>query len=170
MEHDRFSRLMLPHMDAAYNFARYLSRDTAAAEDVVQEAFLRAFRSINTCRGNEKAWLFAIVRNCFHDWIRANARGGEACSPAESGALDDGDNPEIIMLHRVAEQGLRAAVEALPEPFREALVLREFEEISYRDIAKLTGVPMGTVMSRLSRARQMLADVMLTDEEGATSI
>ncbi|MFM9936134.1 MAG: sigma-70 family RNA polymerase sigma factor [Novosphingobium sp.] len=155
----RFRQLALPHLDAAYNYARYLSRDATVAEDIVQEAFLKAFRSIDACHGNAKAWLFAIVRNCFHDWARTNQRhrGGD-CDDFEP---VDEETP-LTQLERgndIAQ--LRAAISALPEPFRETLVLRELEDLSYREIAEATAAPIGTVMSRLARARGMLAVLLL---------
>jgi len=164
---ERFRTVMLPHMDAAYTLARYLTRDPSAAEDIVQEAFLRAYRSFADWRGEApKAWLLAIVRNCFltsvstaaaraqtrdiHDWQ------GEV--PAELIASDD---PESLLADRSEAAMLRGTIEQLPEPFRETLVLRELEEMSYKDIATIAQVPIGTVMSRLSRARQMLAELLL---------
>ena len=171
----RFRELILPHMDGAYNFARYLTRDPTAAEDIVQEAFLRAFRALPTFRGEApKAWLFAIVRNCFLSWA-ASARGaGRAV--VDEGALSETQvqalanvadeaaaTPEAALLRRREIETVRAVIENLPEPFRETLVLRELEELSYKEIAALTASPIGTVMSRLARARQMLGE-MLTPE------
>lgn len=167
-DRDRFARLILPHMDAAYSFARYLVRDGSAAEDIVQEAFLRSFRAIQSCRGNEKAWLFAIVRNCFHDWVRVHAQM-PSTGPAEFATLTAADDPEAIIEQRDMQLTVRETVEALPEPFREALVLRELEELSYREIASLTGAPIGTVMSRLARARQMLSTLLLARDEGGAA-
>jgi RNA polymerase sigma-70 factor (ECF subfamily) len=171
----QFREAILPHMDGAYNFARYLSRDATAAEDIVQEAFLRAFRAFGNFRGQApKAWLFAIVRNCFLDW--AAGRNGRdrvlvdegALSEAQAEALantaaPDQDDPEVALLRRREAETIRAVVENLPEPFRETLVLRELEELSYKEIAALTAAPIGTVMSRLARARQMLSDMLMPD-------
>ena len=169
----RFRETILPHLDAAYNFARYLTRDPVAAEDIVQEAFLRAFRSFSTYRGEApKAWLFAIVRNGFLDWAGAAKRSGGvlvdegALSETQAQALSntadpDQDTPESTLLRRREAETVRAVIENLPEPFRETLVLREFDELSYKEIAGLTGAPIGTVMSRLARARQMLCDMLL---------
>ena len=154
---DRFRETVLPHMDAAYNFARYLARDPTAAEDIVQEAFLKAFRGFHTyADGGVRPWLLAIVRNCFLDWIKANPR-------AESGEDDrvDNDHPEALLLRRRDVEIVRRTVGNLPEPFRETLVLRELEELSYKEIAALTGAPIGTVMSRLARAREMLGALLL---------
>jgi len=160
---ERYRLRVLPHLDAAYGYARYLARDGAAAEDVVQEAFLRAYRGIDGCRGNEKAWLFAIVRNCWHDWAAANGR----YLPVEEGGDEPAaDETPLTQLERASDVAqVRAGIEALPEPFREALVLRELEDMAYRDIAEMTGVPIGTVMSRLARARRMLAAALLGDEQ-----
>jgi len=167
----RFRETILPHLDAAYNFARYLARDPVAAEDIAQEAFLRAFRAFPTYRGGApKAWLFTIVRNCFLNW--AGRRGGSDRLLVEEGALtgaqslalanvaDTEDTPEAALLRRREAEAVRTVVENLPEPFRETLVLREMEELSYKEIAALTCAPIGTVMSRLARARQMLAEML----------
>lgn len=156
---DRFSRLILPHLDNAYRYARFLSRDSTIAEDVVQDAFVKAFKAIAQCHGDPRAWLFAIVRNCHHDWARANARY-HAADPASE--LDAWAQVTAHTLQQRDEiDHLRHTIESLPEPFREALVLRELEEMSYRDIAEVTGAPIGTVMSRLARARQMLTALLL---------
>jgi len=167
---ERFRRVMLPHMDAAYMLARYLTRDPDAAEDVVQEAFLRAYRSFDGWRGDApKAWLLAIVRNCFLTSV------ADAANRAPMGDVDgwtedlppeliEPRSPESLLGEKREAAMLRATIEQLPEPFREALVLRELEELSYRDIATITGVPIGTVMSRLARARQMLAELLLPDQ------
>jgi RNA polymerase sigma-70 factor (ECF subfamily) len=158
---------MLPHMDAAFTLARYLTRDAIAAEDIVQEAYLRAFRGFADWRGEApKAWLLAIVRNCFLNSVAsAKARGPnsdiDAIADSVPDALIDRDDPETLTADRSEAAMLRATIEQLPEPFRETLVLRELEEMSYKDIAAITQVPIGTIMSRLSRARQMLADLLL---------
>lgn len=155
---------IMPHLDAAYTYARYLARDSAAAEDIVQEAFARALRAMGDCRGDEKAWLMAIVRHCHHDWRRA--RRYEWPAQAE----DDREDPAAMnaMESHVTAREMRGLIEQLPEPFREALVLRELQEMSYREIARITGAPLGTVMSRLARARAMLADLVLAPDNGET--
>ena len=163
-EAPRFRELIAPHIDAAYSLARYLARDAAAAEDIAQEALLKAFRNIDTLRGDEvKPWLMAIVRNTYFDWRRRDndrtvtgpvADLAMAETPAEETSAEDA----LIRQGDVA--ALRRAIETIPEPFREALVLRDLEELSYRDVAEVTGVPMGTVMSRLARARRMLGERM----------
>jgi len=171
---ERFRSAMLPHMDAAYTLARYLARDPAAAEDIVQEAFLRAYRSFADWRGEApKAWLLAIVRNCFLNSVstaaaRAQTRDVHDWQGDVPAELIECDNPESLLADRSEAAMLRATIEQLPEPFRETLVLRELEEMSYKDIATIAQVPIGTVMSRLSRARQMLAELLLPgDARGA---
>jgi RNA polymerase sigma-70 factor, ECF subfamily len=176
----RFRQTVMPHLDAAYNFARYLARDPVAAEDIAQEAFLRAFRAFPDYRGGSpKGWLFAIVRNCFLDW--AGQRSGSSRVLVDEGALTqaqslalanvadpDQETPEAALARRRDAEAVRAVIESLPEPFRETLVLREMEELAYKEIAALTCVPIGTVMSRLARARQMLADMILPHGEPAS--
>jgi RNA polymerase sigma-70 factor (ECF subfamily) len=164
---ERFRQLVLPHMDAAYSFARYLTRDPAAAEDVVQEAFLRAFRGFDQWRGEAaKPWLLAIVRNCYLNSVSGTA-SRTSTHPLDEWtgdlpeALVECDNPESLLADKNEAAMLRATIEQLPEPFRETLILRELEELSYKDIASIAGVPVGTVMSRLARARQMLAALLL---------
>jgi RNA polymerase sigma factor (sigma-70 family) len=147
---------MLPHLDAAYGFARVLARDPTLAEDVTQEAYLTAYRAFGGYRGGDpKAWLFAVVRSTFI----SHTRKGRAWTDLDEAdeVADPGDTPEGTLLRQSGDRSVRAAVDALPDPFREAIVLRELEEMSYRDIAEITGVPIGTVMSRLARARRLLA-------------
>jgi RNA polymerase sigma-70 factor (ECF subfamily) len=152
----RFNSLVLPHVDGAYRYARFLTRDRASAEDVAHNAFLKAFRAVDQCHGDPRAWLFAIVRNCHHDWVRANARLRSVESIGETqDEVVAADNPE-----REAQMSeVYRIIESLAEPFREAIVLREIEGMTYREIAQVTKVPIGTVMSRLARARQMLCEV-----------
>jgi RNA polymerase sigma factor (sigma-70 family) len=168
----RFRLVMLPHLAAAYNLARYLTNDVSTAEDIVQEAFLRGFKAFDTYRdGSARAWLFAILRNCWRDRVAEQMRrervvvseGGlsEAQAYAVAATLDDADTPEAAITRAREIDVVRKVIASLPEPFRETLVLREMEEMSYRDIAALTGVPIGTVMSRLARAREMLAKLVL---------
>jgi RNA polymerase sigma-70 factor (ECF subfamily) len=163
----QFHDLILPHLDSAYSFARYLARDATAAEDIVQEAFLRAYRALPSYRGGSaKAWLFAIVRNSFLDWAAARRGAASVVVEAETWRLSAIADPRQVSpeeaLVRSGEIGaVRATIENLPEPFRETLVLRELEELSYKEISVLTGAPIGTVMSRLARARQMLCALLL---------
>jgi RNA polymerase sigma factor (sigma-70 family) len=164
---EQFRLVMLPHLDSAYNFARYLARDATAAEDIVQDAFLRAFRSFDTMRGESpKAWLLTIVRNCFLNVMAAGGSHGGSEIGELAEVLADSDTPESILAERSDAAMLRTTIESLPEPFRATLVLRELEELSYKEIAQLTNVPIGTVMSRIARARTMLAELLLPQGEG----
>ncbi|MFI4973036.1 MAG: sigma-70 family RNA polymerase sigma factor [Caulobacterales bacterium] len=159
----RFRTLVMPHLDAAYSLARYLARDATAAEDIAQDALLRAFRGLDSLRGAEvKPWLMAIVRNAYFDWRRRSRGWEDMAVRGLDDAIDavadpDAESPEAALIRRGDVAALREAIEAVPEPFREALVLRELEELSYKEIAEITGAPIGTVMSRLARARRMLA-------------
>jgi RNA polymerase sigma factor (sigma-70 family) len=172
---ERFRRIMLPHMDAAYTLARYLTRNPTVAEDVVQDAFLRAYRSFDGWRGEApKAWLLAIVRNCFLSSLASErARAWPVGDPdvivptSCTEAIDERD-PEAILVEQSDAAMLRNTIEKMPEPFREALVLRELEDLPYKEIASITRVPIGTVMSRLARARQMLAALLLPDQGSTT--
>ncbi|MFG1265698.1 sigma-70 family RNA polymerase sigma factor [Xanthobacter aminoxidans] len=172
MEAAHFRASMLPHLDAAYTLARYLTRDADAAQDIVQDAYLRAYRAFADFKGGSaRAWLLAIVRNCHLTWRDHRRREMQRRAPdavaAEDGgdtddALDllvDGETPETILLRRSQADRVRGTLELLPEPLREVLVLRELDELSYREIADVAGVPVGTVMSRLSRARRHFADL-----------
>lgn len=153
----RFRRLVLPHMDSAYNFARFLCRDPSLAEDLVQDAFLRAFRGFRGFRGGDpRAWLFAIVRSSHLTWVRGPGARLRAVPDDVEERPTEADSPEAALVRQGEIATVRAAIESLPEPFRETLVLRELEELSYREIAEVTGAPIGTVMSRLARARQIL--------------
>ncbi|MDB5414954.1 MAG: polymerase subunit sigma [Rubritepida sp.] len=150
---------LLGNLNAAHNLARWLVRDPAAAEDVVQEAMLRAIRYAASWRGGDgRAWLLEIVRNTAHGWLAARRHRQEVPMDETPGAEapDPAPDPEAALSGRQERLGLAAAVAALPVELRECLVLREFEELSYRDIARVTGVPIGTVMSRLWRARRAL--------------
>ena len=163
---DGFRKLMLPHLDAAYSFARYLCRDPTLAEDVVQEAYLRAYKGFHGYRGGDaKAWLFAIVRSTFLNSVRGERRwSGLVAETIPDEVVDETESAEEVLLRAADDQAVRAAVEALPDPYREALVLRELQEMSYREIADITAAPIGTVMSRLARARRLLAAALA--EEG----
>lgn len=159
-----FESVVLAHLDAAYTLARYLARDTAAAEDIVQEALIRAYRHFDSRRvDNARAWLLAIVRNCFLTWhARAGSGSGSAVSrddrePSDAAEGEETETPESILIQREEGNAVRNAIEGLPPLFREVLVLRDIEDMSYREIAEVTGVPIGTVMSRLARARKLFA-------------
>lgn len=158
-EHDRhlrFEQLILPHLDAAYNLARWLTHNDQDAQDMVQEACLRAYRFLPGFHGgNSRAWLLTIVRNTCYTWLHQqhpNEVFNEKLHDVESEALD----PENIYLHSLNQERLKRAIEALPLELREVTVLRELEDLSYKEISSVAHIPMGTVMSRLSHARKRL--------------
>src|SRR5689334_18700835 len=153
-----FNEVVLPHLDAAYNLARWLTRNDQDAEDVVQEASLRAFKYWKGFSGRDcRSWLLAIVRNTFYSWLRQRSVQPELTEDGEIDDVDDGaPNPENVLLQNANREMLKAALEDLPVEFREAIVLREMEGFSYKEIADISGVPIGTVMSRLARARKRL--------------
>jgi RNA polymerase sigma-70 factor (ECF subfamily) len=154
----RFEETVLPHLDAAYNLARWLARDEHDAEDLVQEAYLRAFRFFDSYRGgNSRAWILRIVRNTFYTWLQQRTRQPIAAIDDTTDDLEcEMCDPETIALAGADQQLLRQALEDLPAEFREVMVLRELEGLSYKEISAVAGVPMGTVMSRLARARKHL--------------
>jgi RNA polymerase sigma-70 factor (ECF subfamily) len=159
----------LPHLDAAYNFARWLTRSPADADDIVQEAMLRAWRGFDGFRGTDvKPWLLAIVRNCFATTHRKRRHAAMPQNDGDDDAAfaDDGLSPETLAMQADHARKLNLMVAAIPEEFREVLVLREMEDLSYRDIARITGAPIGTVMSRLARARALLRQRWLAQVEG----
>jgi len=171
----RFQALALPHLDAAYNLARWLSGNASDAEDIVQEAFMRAFRFFDSCRGDSvRPWLLAIVRRTWYtEWSRrAAAHEVAAVDELEAAVLPDdwriaADDPETMLIRDEDAQRVRDALVRLPAEYREVLVLRDMEDLSYREIAAIADVPVGTVMSRLSRARRRLA-AMLADASRGT--
>ena len=143
----RFESVVLPHLDAAYALARWLTRNDADAADVVQEALLRAFRYFDTYReGDAKSWILRIVRRTCYSWLERNR-------PADVVPLEEEDGPDEGVASAPRAVG---DTEALPAPLREVIVLRELQELGYREIAEISGVPIGTVMSRLHRARSAL--------------
>lgn len=154
-----FEEAVLPHLDAAYNLARWLTRNEHDAQDVVQEAFLRAFRFFGGFHGaNARAWLLTIVRNTCYTWLRQN-RSPEL--PADFDEFirekeSDEPDPETQQVLKARAQLVNSAIEKLPVEFREVMVLRELEDLSYKEIAVITSIPIGTVMSRLARARKRL--------------
>jgi RNA polymerase sigma-70 factor (ECF subfamily) len=155
----RFEAQALPHQDAAYNLARWLARSAADAEDIVQDAMLRAFRSFDGFRGGDaKPWLLTIVRNCWRDKNAAERRHGHMPLPENENDLPPSEaaDPETVAISSGDSRQLNAMLWRLPPEFREVLILREMEDMSYRDIAAVTGVPIGTVMSRLARSRALL--------------
>jgi RNA polymerase sigma-70 factor (ECF subfamily) len=158
-EQARFEQIILPHLDAAYNLARWLTRNPHDAEDVVQEALCRALRFFHGFRGGDaRTWLLKVVRNTCYTWLEQH-RGRQPAAPfneQEHDSASDLLNPEKMFLRRADRQMLLDAMEALPVHYREALILRELEGLSYQEIATITGVPLGTVMSRLARGRRHL--------------
>jgi RNA polymerase sigma factor (sigma-70 family) len=165
----RFQALALPHLDAAYNLARWLSRNPRDAEDIVQEAFLRAFRFFDSFRGElARPWLLSIVRRVWYDEWRRRASSEEVVpfdelrddAPPEGWETASAD-PETLAIRAQDVRDVQAALQRLPVEYREVLVLREIEELSYREIAQIADLPLGTVMSRLARARRRLAALLV---------
>jgi RNA polymerase sigma-70 factor (ECF subfamily) len=154
---DRFEQIVLPHLDAAYNLARWLTRNDADAEDVAQESVLRAFKFFGGFHGGDsRAWLLTIVRNTCYTWLQQN-RAQELATPFDEEIHSvECANPETILLESADRQMLKNALEELPVEFREVIILRELEGLSYKEIANIIDVPVGTVMSRLARARKRL--------------
>lgn len=180
----RFEQIVMPHLDSAYNLARWLTRSDADAQDVVQEACLRAFKYFDGFDGQyANAWLLKIVRNTCYTWLKRNHPTEEAV------ALDDnldevdrnetsmqvsasglGRSPESLLIESRDAQQLDALIARLPPAYREVIILRELEEMAYREIADIVGVPIGTVMSRLARGRQLLqSEWRMSDERSARS-
>jgi RNA polymerase sigma-70 factor (ECF subfamily) len=168
---ERFERVVLPYLDDAYTLARYLLRDEHDAQDVVQEASLRAFRYFDGYSGGDaKAWLLAIVRNCSLTWRhrhRADAHTVSFIDGVDSPA-DDGNEADTAAIESSERARVQRAIDALPAEFREVIVLREVQELSYKEISDVAGVPIGTVMSRLARARRRLAVLLGVDAQEAS--
>jgi len=169
----RFEAQVLPHLDAAYRFARWLSHSPGDADDVVQEAILRAFRGFDGLRGSDaKAWLLTIVRNCHSTALKQQQRRAFVPLPEEHDPQDGyamiatTPDPEGASIRRDDARALERLMSALPEEHREVLVLREIEDLDYRAIAAVTNVPIGTVMSRLARARAALKARWLEEDQG----
>lgn len=158
-----YEEALLPHLDAAYNLARWLTRNDGDAQDVVQESYLRAFKHFDGFKGgNARPWLLAIVRNTYYTWIQRN-RPPEVTGPSDEENdphISDVPDPETLLLKETDRQMLRRALRKLPAEFLEVILLREFEELSYKQIAEVVQVPVGTVMSRLARARRRLAQIV----------
>jgi RNA polymerase sigma factor (sigma-70 family) len=172
-DHARFAKLVLPHLGDAYALARWMTGSRADAEDVVQDACLRAFRSIGgLADGSGRPWLLTIVRNTAYTWLRKNRPSAilvvedlEAAEGAQAIVGDpDSETPETALIASVEATQLEAAVAALHTPYRETIVLRDIQGLSYREIGEVTGVPIGTVMSRIARARGKLIASMTKNE------
>jgi RNA polymerase sigma-70 factor (ECF subfamily) len=158
----RFEQMVLPHLGAAYNLARWLTGNNHDAEDVVQESYLRALKFFGGFRGeNSRPWLLTIVRNTCFTWLRQN-RFSELTELDEQihGRERESRNPESIMLAAAHSETVRKAIEELPPEFREVIILREMEDLSYKEIADIASIPVGTVMSRLARARSRLQELL----------
>jgi RNA polymerase sigma factor (sigma-70 family) len=165
----RFRNVVLPHLGDAYTLARWITGNRADAEDIVQDACLRAFRAIrNFDGGSKRAWVLTIVRHTAYSWLRKNrpttlvmVENLEAIAEAQATPGNpDSETPEAALIAKADAARLEAAIAALPTPFRETLVLRDVQGLDYREIAEVTGVPIGTVMSRLARGRgRLIADI-----------
>lgn len=174
---ERFKALALPYLDEVYTLARYLLRGTSDADDAVQECYLRAFRHFETFRGGPiKPWLLAILRNVCHASYAGKTRLVYAADTAERDDAqvkpiwrEDSETPEQTVLRRHETETMRRLVGELPAEFREVIVLREINDLSYRDIAMVIEAPIGTVMSRLARGRKMLREAWLAAEGGGLS-
>ena len=162
----RFAAVVVPHLDDAYALARWLTGNRTDAEDVVQDACLRAYRGISTfADGNARAWVLTIVRHTAYTWLRRNRSASlvmvDDLEAVERAHADPGDQekatPETELIAKADARRLEAAIAELPAPFKETLVLRDVQGLDYREIAEITEVPIGTVMSRLARARRRLA-------------
>jgi RNA polymerase sigma-70 factor, ECF subfamily len=165
----RFRDAALPHLDDVYTLARYLLRSPADADDAVQECYLRAFRHFDGFRGQAiRPWLMAILRNvCRAELARRSGAAADLADVAEDALplwQEPASSPEAAILRQRDSETVRALVAALPEPYREAIVLRDIDDLSYREIAEAVGAPIGTVMSRLGRARGMLREAWLRAE------
>jgi RNA polymerase sigma factor (sigma-70 family) len=157
----RFEACVLPHLDAAFNLARWILHGRAEAEDVTQEAMLRAYRFFPTYRsGDARAWLLQIVRNCCFTWLRQNRATEDISELDEMSTPIEKETPETLAMATLDRERLARALEQLPAHFREILVLRELEGCSYKEIASITSRPIGTVMSGLARARQQLRNLL----------
>lgn len=172
-DHARFARLLMPHLGDAYSLARWITSNGADAEDVVQDACLRAFRAVGgVADDSARRWLLTIVRNTAYTWLRKNRPSTvllfddlDSVEAKQAIAGDvDCEEPETKLIAKVDAAGLKAAIVALPALYRETIILRDVQELSYREIAEVTGVPIGTVMSRLARARRRLITVLASND------
>ena len=166
----RFEQVVLPHLDAAYNLARWLTHNDGDAEDVVQEAYLRAFKFFGGYHGGDsRAWLLTIVRNTCYTWLQQNRSPQLATDFDEEVHSVEGDNPETILIESLDRQMVKQALGDLPLEFREVIVLRELEGLSYKEIANILEAPIGTVMSRLARGRKRLQVLLTARREGVAT-
>ena len=165
-----FEEAVLPHLDAAFNYARWLTKNDVDAEDVVQDAYVRALRFFSSLRGDDaRAWLLTIVRNTWYGRFPRRPEGtamAVVADPDANNRPDESLDPEALVIQRQTVEAVRYALESLPADFREVLVLRELEGLSYKEIATVVGIPIGTVMSRLARARERLQGVLAASHSG----
>jgi RNA polymerase sigma-70 factor (ECF subfamily) len=163
-----FERAIWPHLAAAYHFARWMVRNHHDAEDIVQESFVKAFRSSETLRGTDaRPWLLAIVRNSAIGFLNRNKREQAGPIPVSAEPIDSAPDPELSLERSLRIRTVRAAIDRLPPEFREALLLREMEGLAYKEIAFVLKVPIGTVMSRISRARALLIEELIDHKEAS---
>ncbi len=161
-----FEQAIWPHLAAAYHFARWLVPNHHDAEDVVQESFVKAFKSAETFRGSDaRPWLFAIIRNSAMNFLNRNRQGKDTSLDDATEPVDASPNPEATLQEEQRRREVRRAIARLPEEFREALLLREMEGMAYKEIAYVLKIPVGTVMSRLARARALLIEELLGGKE-----
>lgn len=168
---ERFERIVLPYLDDAYTLAHYLLRDQHDAQDVVQDASLRALRYFDGYSGGDaRAWLLAIVRNCALNWRRRHRSDARTVPLVDASdvSLDTGRSTDDAAIESSERSRVNRAIDALPVEFREVIVLREVQDLSYREISDVVGVPIGTVMSRLARARRRLAVLLQVDAREAS--
>jgi RNA polymerase sigma factor (sigma-70 family) len=172
-DHSRFARLVLPHLGDAYSLARWITGNPADAEDVVQDACLRAFRAVGSVEdGSSRPWVLTVVRNTAYTWLSKNRPSTviavddlEAVETAQAIGCDpEGATPETALIAEAEAAQLEGAIAALPTPYREVTVMRDVQGLSYREIAEVTDVPIGTVMSRLARARRRLIATITKNE------
>ena len=175
---ERFQAMVLPYLNSAFNLARWLTRSHQDAEDIVQEAYLRAFKFFDSFHGEDgRAWILSIVRNTFYTWYQQKKMESQN-TQFEEGLQDNkaedtatmqyaDDNPEALLIQKDNRRELQQALEALSVEFREVIVMRELEELSYKQIAGIVGIPIGTVMSRLGRGRKQLAAILASTNRDA---
>jgi len=163
-----FEEMVLPHLNAAYNLARWLTHNDADADDVVQEAYLRAFKFFKGFHGGDsRSWILKIVRNTCYSWLQKNRPPESAEFDEELHSLES-ENPETILIESIDKQFLKQLLGELPREFREIVILRDLEGFSYKEIANISDLPLGTVMSRLARGRQRLQSGLTAHLKGAS--
>jgi RNA polymerase sigma factor (sigma-70 family) len=169
-ERSQFEQVMLPHLDAAFNLARWLTQDEHAAEDVVQEAYFRAARYFGSFRGGDgRAWLLSVVRRASFDWLaKRKSQSAETFNEEVHDFGDESSNPQFLAIRNFEQARVRQTLEEMPPQLREVIVLRELEGLSYQEVATVAEIPIGTVMSRLSRGRDELQRRLASGAEAET--